>query len=537
MISRRWVPLCLCLLHCGVLFLPARSHPFGNYATETDFYHYYAPDATRLMAGAFPENPYQGPGYPAALGLIAKTTGQDLFAVGKWLSVVCAVAVGGLLAILFGRLLGWGGGIGAQLLFIVSGEVPQFSINAATDLFFLAICLAALVVLPGAAHPRREGTGRIVLAAALSGAAYLTRYNGLFLILTCVSALLWIDPVAAAWRRRLVTVGLYLATCLLVASPWFYANAVHRGSPLYNTNYLNLATQFYPELVAGKTNQDGTRALAEQFGSFKDVLMYDPGRVVEVYPRSLGQSLWYSLTGGLVHPLMGVLAWMGIVLFLWRRRDAKGLVLLSGAGLYLLLMALNHWETRYYFFIGALYSGMAVLAVQTAGEWLGGKGVVVPWRKWAGRLLPLAAFGLVWGLSLAQSSADLHKFLAAQPWEVERARAYLRGAHPEGRRLRIVSRKPHLPYLLDSEWVFFPPVKSLGELEEWVAKNRIDYLVIGRRELKERRELAPLAKPEQAPPWLSPVWVDPETRLVLYRVMPSAARAGRYSSSISAWYS
>ncbi|MGA1367895.1 MAG: ArnT family glycosyltransferase, partial [Blastocatellia bacterium] len=391
MISRRWVPLCLCLLHCGVLFLPARSHPFGNYATETDFYHYYAPDATRLMAGAFPENPYQGPGYPAALGLIAKTTGQDLFAVGKWLSVVCAVAVGGLLAILFGRLLGWGGGIGAQLLFIFSGEVPQFSINAATDLFFLAICLAALVALPGAAHPRREGTGRIVLAAALSGAAYLTRYNGLFLILTCVAALLWIDPVAAAWRRRLVTVGLYLAICLLVASPWFYANAVHRGSPLYNTNYLNLATQFYPELVAGKTNQDGTRALAERFGSFKDVLMYDPGRVAEVYPRSLGQSLWYSLTGGLVHPLMGVLAWMGIILFLWRRRDAKGLVLLWGAGLYLLLMALNHWETRYYFFIGALYSGMAVLAIQTAGEWLAGKGAGAPWRKWAGRLLPLAA--------------------------------------------------------------------------------------------------------------------------------------------------
>ena len=99
--------------------------------------------------------------------------------------------------------------------------------------------------------------------------------------------------------------------------------------------------------------------------------------------------------------------------------------------------------------------------------------------------------------------------------------------------MRIVSRKPHLPYLLDSEWVFFPPVKSLGELEDWVARNRIDYLVIGRRELKERRELAPLARPEQAPPWLSPAWIDPETRLVLYRVGPPAAGAGRYSPAIS----
>jgi hypothetical protein len=531
MISRRWVPLCLCLLHFGALLLPARSHPFGNYATETDFYHYYAPDAARLMAGDFPENPYQGPGYPAALALLARITGQDLFVVGKWLSVICAVGAGLWLAVLFGRLLGWGGGIGAQLLFIVSGEIPQFSINAATDLFFLAICLAALVVLPGAGRLRREGTARVVLAGALSGAAYLTRYNGLFLILTCIAALLWIDPIAPRLRRRLASIALYLASCLLVATPWFIANTVHRGSPLYNTNYLNLATQFYPELVAGKTNQDGTRALAERFGSFREVLAYDPGRVAQVYPGTLGQSLWYSLTGGLVHPLTGGLAWVGIALFLWRRREAQGMVLLCGAGLYLLLMALNHWETRYYFFVGAIYSGMAVLAIQAGGEWLAARGVAGRWR--AGRLLPLAVFGLVWVLSLAQSSTDLRKFLAAQPWEVERARAYLRGVHPAGTRLRIVSRKPHLPYLLDSEWVFFPPVKSLGELEDWVARNRIDYLVIGRRELKERRELAPLARPEQAPPWLSPAWIDPETRLVLYRVGPPAAGAGRYSPAIS----
>ncbi|HEU0185081.1 MAG TPA: hypothetical protein VFS27_07185, partial [Blastocatellia bacterium] len=59
------IPLLICLAHFLALVYVARQHPFGKYATETDFYHYYAPDAERLAAGQFPQNTYQGPGYPA----------------------------------------------------------------------------------------------------------------------------------------------------------------------------------------------------------------------------------------------------------------------------------------------------------------------------------------------------------------------------------------------------------------------------------------------------------------------------------------
>src|SRR5215470_13815809 len=104
----------------------ARQHPFGNYATETDFYHFYAPDAERLAAGQFPQNTYQGPGYPATLALIAKLSGTsgDLFTAAKWISVVCAVLCGLLIFVLFARMFGYWTGLGAQLLAIVSGEFP-----------------------------------------------------------------------------------------------------------------------------------------------------------------------------------------------------------------------------------------------------------------------------------------------------------------------------------------------------------------------------------------------------------------------------
>jgi hypothetical protein len=65
-------------------------------------------------------------------------------------------------------------------------------------------------------------------------------------------------------------------------------------------------------------------------------------------------------------------------------------------------------------------------------------------------------------------------------------------------KLRIVARKPHLPYMVHAEWVFFPPVRSLDEFKTWVSQNDVDFIVIGKRELKERKELTPLGKPSRS---------------------------------------
>ena len=77
----------LTLVHLG------RLHTWGTYATETDFYQHYAPDAERIAAWQMPNNTYQGPGYPAALALLTGLTG-DVFTSAKWLSMVSAALVG-----------------------------------------------------------------------------------------------------------------------------------------------------------------------------------------------------------------------------------------------------------------------------------------------------------------------------------------------------------------------------------------------------------------------------------------------------------
>lgn len=499
------------LIHLLALIYLAKRHPFGNYATETDFYHLYAPDAERLASGQFPQNTFQGPVYPATLALVAKIAGMsgDLFTVGKWMSVVCAVLCGILAFVLFARLFGYWVGVGAQLIVGASGEFPQFSINAATDVFFLMLCLAALVVFT---DERIAPRWRMALTGALAGVVYLTRYNGIFLPAACLIGITLLDFFKRRWLGRLALSTIFVALFLVVSSPWLIANYKRNGSPFYNTNYLNVATEFYPELVANKTNQDATRALAERFHSFGDVLRYDPRRLITRYPVNLYESLRNSVKETLVNQLVAWMAGFGVLLALVRRRSKNlALVLIAGA-LYLLLMALNHWEARYYFLVMVLYAGFAVFA---AAAWLEMARSLGWLKNRAFALIPAAMVATMFALSLAESRKDVTRFLDSQPTEIIAARDYLSAVGATGGK-RIVARKPHLPYLSRNEWVFFPQMKSLDEFRAWVEANRVDYIAVGKRELKERKELSALGKPQNAPDWLKAVWINDNPVFILY---------------------
>jgi 4-amino-4-deoxy-L-arabinose transferase-like glycosyltransferase len=509
------LPILICLIHLSILFYLARQHPIGNFATETDFYHFYAPDAERIAAGQFPTNTYQGPGYPALLALIAKLTGTDLFTIGKWLSVFCSTLCGLMIFLLFQRLFDYLVALGAQLISLVSGEFAQFAINATTDIFFLLLCLSVLVVFINEWLPVQW---RLVLAGALTGLAYLTRYNGLFLLVACLVGIILLNLFERSWRGRWALSTILIVSFFVAASPWFYANYKHHGSPFYNTNYLNIATEFYPELVAGKTNQDGTRAVERQFSSFGDVLRYDPKRLLSHYPVNLFESLRLSVRDNLVNQWVGWAAVLGIALALIRRRSKPVLFVLISAAIYVLMMALSHWEARYYFFLMVLYAGFSVYAVSLLSR-------LVPERRPAvAGVICLALFVALWMMSLAESRRDVNRFLASRPVEVMAARDYLASINQQGARLRIVARKPHLPYLSRNDWVFFPQVKSLDEFRAWVETNQIDYIAIGRRELRERKELTPLGDPKNAPTWLKAVWVHDNPNFILYK--PELKSAG-----------
>ncbi len=502
------LPLLLCLASFAVFAIAARQHPIGTYWTETDFYHYYGPDAARIAAGEFPENPYQGPGFPALVALVSGLTG-DTFAAGKWISVVCATLIVALSFLLFSRVFGYWIGLGAAALVPVSAQFPQFAICATTDALFLMLCLASLVAF---LEDRIAMRWRVTLAGVFAGLAYLVRYNGLFLIATIIFAILVLDTARRDLRGRIGLGALFLVVFFATASPWLYANYIHRGSPFYNANYLNIATEFYPELADGKTNQDGTRGLEGTFSSFTDVLRYDPVRMLRRYPVNLYESLRQTLRTDLVSELTGWLSLAGLLIVIGERRSKAALTVITALVVYFLLMGLNHWETRYYFFVMVVLCGLAVMALSRFWE------VVRARRGSSGRVLvlaPVLVVILMWWSSFVMARKDLTNFLSIHPLEVTAACDYLRAQGIRG--AKVVARKPHLPVICSQVWIFFPPVKSLEELREWLIANPTDYLVVSSVEVKRRRELSALKSAATAPPWLEVVWESTNPLLILYR--------------------
>jgi Dolichyl-phosphate-mannose-protein mannosyltransferase len=502
---KRYLPaLPVCLAAFFVYAYAAWHHPIGSYGTETDFYHFYGPDAFRIASGQFPENPFQGPGFPALVAFVAIFTG-DGFVAGKWISVAAATGVLLLVFVLSRRLFGSNGsgnwiGAGAAALVAVSQEFPQFAISATTDTLFLLLALSFLVAFTWNRLGHRT---RLVICGGLGGLAYLTRYNGIFLIVAGLVAICLLDYFSLRWRERLISSALLIAVFLITASPWLFANYVNRGSPFYNANHLNIATEFYPELVDGGSNQDATRPLENVFGSLTEVLRYDPVRMVTHYPVNLVQSLVEATYGTLMSPFVACASLAGIVIALWKKRSKEIQFVLIAGLFYFLLMGLIHWETRYYFFLMTLFSGFAVFALASLA------------RNRTLTIVSAFLFAIMWLSSFNMARKDLSGFLKNQPLEILAARDYLRQQGITN--ARIVARKPHLSFVAGQQWVFFPQVKSVEELGEWLQENPADFVVISTIEIKRRRELSSLRDTNKAPSWLAPAWKHDNPLLILYR--------------------
>ncbi len=504
----------ICLLYFAFLIYFSRQHPFGTYATETDFYHLYAPDAARITAGQFPLNTYQGPGYPVLLSLVTKFTG-DVFISGKWISMISAVMCVWLMFALCKQLFGEWVGVGAALLSTTVIEFPEFSLQATTDVFFLLLCLVALVIFTGAYFSLRM---RVIFAAFFTGVTYLTRYNGVFLLACFVFAILVMNLFEKAWRERAILTAIFLAAFFFTIMPWLIANAQHNGSPFYNTNYLNMATLFYPELADGEVTQDGTRKASELFHSFGEVLSYKPVQAITRYFGNLASIFWSSWTGLLVSSWLGLLGLLGAILTLVDRKTKAARLFLLTMAAYLLLMGLNHWEARYFFFIGVCYAGLASYSINRFAELASQRKLLAIDSPFFRYVIAAVFLAVVWTISVVPAKASFGNFLQAHPHEIPAAAQFLQSTNAASHSLKILARKPHLPFLAKQTWVFFPPVKSLEELKAWLEKNPVNYIAIGKRELKSRKELAPLGDPKTAPIWLEVAWVNDDPKFILYKL-------------------
>ena len=212
--------LAICGLYVLVLAFPVHRHVVGAFS---DFYRFYAPDADRIAAGEFPQNTYNPPGYPAVLALASRLTG-DPFTAGKWMSLLAGGLSGLLAFFLHRRLFGEWPALLAVLILLSSPTFTTYAISPMTDVPFVCVCLAAMLAIAG---ERPGGWRSTVLGGLLSGAAYLVRYNGAFLLVPGLVSAVW---RGGGFAGRATLTGAYLGAFLLVAATWAGLTHAHHGS-------------------------------------------------------------------------------------------------------------------------------------------------------------------------------------------------------------------------------------------------------------------------------------------------------------------
>lgn len=489
-----WMAALVCLVFFAALAYLVHVRQIGGYWTETDLYGKYAPDADELLAGRFPSHStLHPPGYPALLAALYPLTG-DHFVSGKWMSLTAAALSGLMAFLLFRRLFGGAAALLGTGIILLSGEYSAFAIQATTDVVFALLCLIALLVLtkPGMAPGRWA-----VLLGILSGGAYLLRYNGVFLVVPCVVAIL---TQPAARGRRVLWGAAYAGALLLVTAPWLVANWSHRGSPFFSESYHDIGWHLYGEF--------GYRSIA-------DVVGRDPWRFLHRYAMSvlgtgsrlLDTSLW---------PLpVGPLAVLGVVLSLRSPRRPVALVLVALLA-HLLLVSLTFWVTRYHFFAMIVLSGFAA----AAAVWIGAA-AAARWPRFVQlETAIVVALGLAMLLPLGDRAYErLQRVMQREPTEVLAASRALRVLDPAGGAL--MSPKPHLGYLSGRPWRRLPRVPTMEALRQIVQGTDIRFVAWDRMGWRISRELGGiLDDPSKVGDWLVPVYRDPPHQVVIYRVVP-----------------
>jgi hypothetical protein len=301
-------------------------------------------------------------------------------------------------------------------------------------------------------------------------------------------------------------VALYLAGVLAVVSPWLVANQWIHGTPLYHRAHLMLAV-----LVHGLPRDlDGLRDAALRFDSVGEVIGLDPLGFAVRYLRNVVTTLANSLGAPLAVLPLGVLAVAGGLAVARRGETTRARPLVASVLFYLAVVALVHWESRYFLYGYVVYAGLAAHAVGLAAARA---------RPSRGRsvalFVVLAAAVLV--PALVRTPRRTAELMRDQPLALLDAAKALRGA-PGGVTPRIMGRKPHLAYLAGGEWIFLPRTESLGGLRAALCQAAADYVVYDDAARKLRPALTALGDPRAAVPWLRPVHVDLGAPLIVYAV-------------------
>ena len=469
----------------------------GGYGVETDAFGSFLPEVRKMLRGEFtPLDGFKGPGYHAAVALVSFVA-RDLFLSAKIVALASSAIVLWLLFRLVRRSLGTGTAWVAMLFVATNAQFILFTIQVGTDMFFLAVALAAATLIL-----ERGGWQRSVVAGLLAGFAYLTRYNGVFLTLAGIVIMALADRTTLGRRQRLLRTGAFVGGVLVVFAPWSFYTWSRGLGFFFNANHLNIAYEMFGRDTVSW--DQFWEYFNPAFASFGEVVRGNVGRFVAMLARNSIEHFWWDMRRVLV---AGTAPWVVPLSIVWLAMIAYGLVravmmkrerawpaIVLGVGAYGVLVPVFYGE-RFSLPMVPIYAVLAATAV-TGGLRLSSKSVSLA------AIPAICGVLLLWG-GIATAKEEVAKLMETQPAEVGAVARAVGRSLPEGS--AVLARKPHIAYFTGTEFIRVPFLDRIEELPGIALQHHAQYLFVSAIEAALRPPLTPLLDPRNAPPFLKPI--------------------------------
>jgi hypothetical protein len=487
--------------YCAViLWIGLTYHVVGDYNVETDFFQSYVPMAKDILRGIWTIEEFRGPGYPMVLALFGSVIG-NFFTAGI---VVSAVTASATLFFTFETLKRL---FRADLAFIVvlltglNLTFVQYAYTAGTDMTFNCFTSAAVYFLM---KSERFDPLSIILAALASALAYLTRYNGVFVLVAVPAIIIGFNIFELPMKKRLTVSAIFLAGFIFFISPWGMYCFNEKGSFFYNKNYLNIA---YEMFAKGKMGWDQYwNVESTKYHSLVQVVMTDPGLFVSTVVGNIYEHLKNDLLQliGLGTAVLFIVNAIG----LWKNRPNRrqAAYFVFGALMFSVLLLVFYGE-RFSMFLIPVYASFALSSLL--------------WERWKDvpfyNAFVIAVVLVVWS---GVTSYDFNKVnIDSGPKEIKVIADWFNANVKDTDESKIiVCRKPHIAFYTNKTMKYFPYVNSFEALEQEVKKLDATYFFYGIFEANMRPEFQRLLDPRNTPAWLEPITYTVNPPSVLYRV-------------------
>ncbi|MFC2114037.1 ArnT family glycosyltransferase [Bacteroidota bacterium] len=461
-------------------------HKIGDYGIETDFFWSYVPQAQSFLDGMIEIDKYRGPLYPIVLALFQTITG-NYFSAGILIAVLSSSLViffvYSILRKLFNPLVAFI----TTILMAVNTTFNLYTYSAGTDMFFNCLVSAALFFLLAKKDYRWK---HLIFAGLFAGLAYITRYNGIFIVITSVVVILLINLYKLDWVKRFIATGIFTGIFVLIILPWGMYTHKEKGKAFWNQNYQNVA---YEYLAKGEMGWDefwyqGNR---DKYTSLTQVILKEPGKFIKQFVSNgfdhLGKDM-ASLIGWHV----ALFSLIGLLLLLVKPPSKAQWAYYLASLLFFGVIMLVFYSERFSLFLIPFYTVFGVNALFTENKYLKDKIVKSPVL-----ISLIAGILVIWTFSnsYAYNSENINsgdKNLLKLKEQFDKVEpASVRGD-------KILSRKAHIAYYLGLEMPWIPLTNNYYEQMALIWRNDVDYVSYGIWEMG--RGLNFLQDPNKVPP-------------------------------------